>query len=100
MTPCEKKGWKEGEVFEVLNEDEHGTNGSDHDIMVLSDDDGSRSPYFTFLTGSLKGRVGCKRTYNVKRIYPPEEESKEVEITCEGKTVKISRESAKALNLI
>lgn len=107
MTPCEKRNWEVGQVFEVIERYHISLNaGSKGSIFVLSRDDGGYQPLFDLIKGDCDYDLGKKTKkgaylplHKVKRIYPPEEESKEVEITCEGKTVKISRESAKALNL-
>ncbi len=102
---CKDKGYKVGQVFEVVGNDEEAFKvGS---IIVLSEDIGNTNPLFDLVWGECRYEYGIltergahELLKNVKRIYPPEEGSKPVEITCEGKTVEISRESAKALNLI
>lgn len=98
MTPCEKRNWKEGQVFKCID-DGNGTLDTG-DILVLNDDDESRTPGFQHIESSRVGYCGYYKLDQMKRIYPPEEESKEVEVECEGKKTTISRESAKALNLI
>ena len=100
-----KDTYKVGQVFEVKNQggDGSGNNGKDGELIVLTEVRNQNSLYFTFLTGRLKGEKHYKNDCNVVRVYPPEPEpevSKEVTITCEGKTTTISRESATKLNLI
>jgi len=97
---CEDKGYKEGEVFKIVSGD--GINNRDiGSIVILKEDDGSRSPAF-WLTEGRKDLCGQSWLFinikKVKRIWPPEKET--VSVICEGKTVEISRESAKDLNLI
>jgi hypothetical protein len=67
-------------------------------LVVLVEDDGTYNPYYDVITGDSAGekrRCGCAS--GTVRIYPPEEESKDVEVVCEGNTKILSRESAKAL---
>ena len=104
MTPCEKKGYKVGQVFEYTGESNIGNRNGNFcvgDVLVLEPESSSSYPRFICIKGE---RVSANLTAsldNIKRIYPPEEIlSDMVDITCEGKTVTISRESAKALNLI
>ncbi len=104
---CKDKGYEVGQVFEVFESDEGAFSlGS---IIVLSKDDNSCCPKFDLVQGICYFKAGIltengahENLENVKRIYPPEEskapeDSKAVEVTCEGKTVQISRESAKAI---
>ena len=104
MTPCEKRGYEVGQVFEVVDDRYVVTRPGA--IMVLHDDDGSSCPTFLAIANlpenyknSLQKKF-CVNINDVKRIYPPEEESETVDVMCEGKTTQISRESAKALNLL
>ena len=59
----------------------------------------SCSEYF-MLTGESAGEVKRLFTSSAIQVWPPEAPSKDVEVVCDGKTTIISRESAKALNLI
>lgn len=103
---CKDKCYKEGQVFKALT----NTKVDKDTLLVLHNDDGSYYPYFVVLDSSQDRKLSahieykglkqvCLRLNEVIRIYPPEKSNK-VTITCEGKTVEISRESAKALNLI
>lgn len=93
---CKDKGWKEGNIFKVLNDRGCFKEGS---TVILTNNDGSTCPYFDLVEGdTIMSRdetqnraVSLER---VKRIYPKEET---VTVTCDGKSVEISRESAKAL---
>ena len=95
---CKEKGYKAGQVFERISMcDPNRERGA---LLVLVRDDDDTHPMFLTISGTNKGNTNCHAVKFIKRIYPPEEEkSKDVEVTCEGKTVTISRESAKALNL-
>jgi len=96
MTPCEEKGYEVGQVFERVT-----NSGGEYcagDILALiehGDEDGAK---FLAIHGKTKGKEKFHFFSRIRRIYPPEKET--VSITCEGKTVEISRESAKALKLI
>lgn len=100
---CKNKGYKIGDIFEVV---ESGGNFEKGSIIVLSEDDESSAPRFDLIKGRCNFCVNGIKTKQgnyanldrVRRIYPPEDNK--VAITCEGKTVWISRESAEALNLI
>jgi len=97
MTPCEERGWKVGQVFErVMDGKASVEKGS---LAVLIRDDNTPIPRFFCLSGSSKGREFNLKLSALTRVYPPEEK-KTVTVTCEGNKVEISRESAKALNLI
>ena len=104
MTPCEERGYEVGQVFEVVDDRYVVTRPGA--IMVLHDDDGSSRPPFLAIANlpeNYKNKLQRKFNVdieNIKRIYPPEEESKTVDVMCEGNVVEISRELAKALNLI
>lgn len=89
-TPCETLGYKIDQVFKDKR---------DGELYVLSEDDGSPSPWFLSLKDSSLLERCCPPLSMVKRIYPPEELSQDVEVTCEGKTITISRKDAKTLNL-
>lgn len=94
MTPCEEKGWEVGQVFE----DER-----DGGLFVLDYDDGSSSPYFMSLgnTGARKGKICTPPIPKLKRICPPEEKSKKVEIVCDLEDfVVIKKADAKELNIL
>ena len=74
MTPCEEKGYKVGQVFEVIADDaSHFSIGS---VVALASIKG-RSPVFDLVRGECTVRNG-KRTEKgcslwlkeVKRIYP------------------------------
>ena len=98
---CKDKGYEEGQAFKTISKKAGDTLEKDS-IIILTTDDNSSSPWFKMIDGD----TGTYGLYNenpvclnrLKRIWPPEKET--VSITCEGKTVEISRESAKALNLL
>lgn len=100
MTPCEERGWKEGQVFEVVSGDRHYTvNGC---IAVL--DKGADTDYPSFVVVRGLENNPSTNSWNfplkdLKRIYPPEEKSKNVDVVCEGKTTTLTREDAEKLNL-
>jgi len=97
-TPCQDKGYEVGQVFELDRSDGCFDEG---DIVVLILDSGTHSPRFEMIKGHRKGEERhLILNVDVKRIYPPEEESKDVTVTCEGKETIISRKSARKLNLI
>lgn len=99
MTPCEERGYEAEQVFEYVGG--IGCRSSkEGDILILKKDDASTSPWFVCIKGSRPVEEDyCANLEFVKRIYPPEEKSKDVEIVCEGKTTVISRESAEKLGL-
>jgi len=98
MTPCEENGWKVGQIFErvIAGDPSPVEKGS---LVVLVRDDNTMIPVFLCLSGSSKGREYSLWLSTLTRVYPPEEK-KTVTVVCEGHKVEISRESAKALNLI
>jgi len=100
-SPCEEKGWKVGEVFEVVNESKacagHSKEGT---TLVLDEDDLSGCPWFIVVAGPNKGARTCPSLGGLKRIYPPEEESKDVTVACEGKETTWCRRDAKRMGLI
>jgi hypothetical protein len=79
MTPCERKGYKAGQVFKVVeNENNHSGLFRKDAIIVLHRDDGTGLPYFNCIyganpSGSGGGRHGNIRLEKITRIYPPEE---------------------------
>jgi hypothetical protein len=95
---CKNKGYKVGDIFKKI-EYVDGDNFNKGAILVLSRDDSSDYPYFKCIAGDGNMLYEEKVTYlrKLTRIWP---ENDKVSITCEGKTVEISRESAKALKLI
>jgi len=102
-SPCEEKGWEVGQVFEILGGSNNMTDNGD--FVALQEDDGTNSPWFYIIKGRNKGERTCRNiddNSRIKRIYPPEEESKEITLTCDesGKKTTMSRESAKAMNLV
>ena len=102
MTPCGKLGYKVGQVFEYtgeINRPPRNGNFSIGDTIILVGNIEDMSPDFLAANGRKKGDIDSANLRNVKRIYPPEEVSQEVEVTCEGKTKTISRKDAKALDL-
>lgn len=109
MTPCEKKGYKVDQIFEVTKE-HHSHNFTKGTIVALSKTTSDDSPYFDLVKGqklSCLHMAGEKTEIGgyipldyVQRIYPLEEKSPTVDIIVEGKTITISRESAIALNLV
>jgi len=74
MTPCEKKGYKVGQVFRDTR---------DGDIGVLTEDDGSDIPIFFH----VKSGDCCwpSSLSNMVRVYPPEDKKTET-IELMGKT--------------
>ena len=95
MTPCEKKNYKVGQVFEITNSNHFGTLSDNGDLLGYIGNGA-----FLTLNGRGEGLVKCNSTFSaVKRVYPPEEESKTVDVVCEGKTTTLTREDAKKLNL-
>tara|TARA_R110000851_G_scaffold187318_1_gene337146 strand:+ start:48009 stop:48725 length:717 start_codon:yes stop_codon:yes gene_type:complete len=53
MTPCEEKGYKVGDLFEVIKKDEYSL-GS---IVKLTEDDGSEWPLFDLVKGSVLSTI-------------------------------------------
>ena len=78
-TPCEKKGYKIGQVFKVVEENMFAK-GS---IIILDEDDGTGAPFWVLLEGGFNKNQTTPGKYNmprscesikyVARIYPPEE---------------------------
>jgi len=87
MSNCKDRNWKVEQIFKAMDGDNGSSYADAGDILVLKKDDGSMCPYFLMISG-------------IKRIYPPEEESKDVDVVCEGKTTTLTREDARKLNLI
>lgn len=87
MTPCEEKGYEEGQIFEDKR---------DGELYVLVHDDGTYQPNFFSITRRDPNRF--PPISKLTRIFPPEDSV--VTVVCEGTKTTISRESAIALNLI
>lgn len=94
MTPCEKKGYEVGQVFEVIEGSAPYSGYNTRDsvfshgaIIVLTEDDGTSKPEFTLLKGYSwnKSKTQYPSLHKVKRIYPPEEREKPETITLMGK---------------
>lgn len=87
MTPCEERGYKVGQVFEVVS-DGNGDIIKTGGFVVLCKDDDSKSPKF-FVIKDPSERRNKDTTYVrlscIKRIYPPEEKKIET-IELMGKT--------------
>ena len=81
MTPCEKKGYEVGQVFERIVDNAPSEAG---EILVLIYDDRSDAPKFKILTGANKGKERWPALVKVKRVYPPEAPIETIELM--GKT--------------
>jgi len=93
------KDYKEGYIYKRTH-DSSGDIVSKGDLAVLIGDiiPGDNCSKFFMLDGASAGKsIMLDRDY-FKRIWPPEKDT--VIVVCEGKETEISRESAKALNLI
>jgi len=93
---CKDKGYEEGQAFKYIGKSNFFDKGA---ILVLIEDDGTQYPYFKVIANNHK--LHDRHPGDLERmvrIYPPEKET--VTVECEGNKVEISRESAKALNLI
>ena len=102
MTPCEEKGYKVGDKFEVIEEDSF-TTGS---IVELYEDDGTEEPLFKLIAGytefeNCNDEPGAyENLYNIKlltkgnkmatKLEKLEEEYKQLQQQCEilGGTIK------------
>jgi len=89
------KGYEVGQVFKVVNADYFDSSVKEGDLLQLETKRGE----FRVISGDGFGMIQLDSSFDeVERVWPPGNDK--VLITCEGKTVEISRESAKALNLI
>jgi len=100
MSNCKDRNWKVEQIFKAMDGDNGSSYADAGDILVLKKDDGSMCPYFLMISGRKEGEECCPNLTSLKRIYPPEEESKDVDVVCEGKTTTLTREDARKLNLI
>jgi len=100
MTNCKDRNWKAEQIFKVMIEDNESSYANAGDILVLKKDDGSTCPYFLIISGKKEGEECCPNLTSLKRIYPPEEESKDVTVTCEGKETTLCRRDAEKLGLV
>ena len=93
------KNYKEGYIYKRTH-DSSGDIVSKGDLAVLIGDiiPGDNCSRFLMLTGESEGRRVKLDKNLFKRIWPFEKDT--VIVVCEGKETEISRESAKALNLI
>lgn len=88
MTPCEEKGYKVGQVFEVVKTG-GGANALKGDIIILTEDDGTSAPFFAKVKATPDSPMPetlCKTLSKIVRIYPPEEKEPVETITLMGKT--------------
>ena len=101
MSRFTDKGYKETDVFITGGKGSHFKEGT---IVRLYEDDGDIAPWFVDVT--VKNPKRGPHAYpvtlennRIRRLWP-NPESDMVSLTVAGKTVEISWESAKALNLV